>query len=236
MKDAEKPVNIQLALRGNPENLGAEVPRHFLSVFSQKDPVPLTQGSGRMELAELIVKQPIAMRVIVNRIWKGHFGTGIVDTPSNFGFGGERPTNPELLDYLASDFVKNGMSIKKLQREIMLSSVYQLSTEKDQVAFDKDSGNRLYWRANRKRMDAEQVRDSILAGRRQSGHHARRTVAGTDAEFHRRTVYGKVSRYKLDALSSALRFPEPQHQRRKALHHHRSAAAPVPDEQRFRAG
>ena len=64
--------------------------------------------------------------MIVNRIWKEHFGTGIVDTPSNFGFGGERPTNPELLEYLASNFVKNGMSIKKLQREIMLSAVYQL--------------------------------------------------------------------------------------------------------------
>ena len=81
-----------------------------------------------MELAEDIVKQPIAMRVIVNRIWKAHFGTGIVDTPSNFGSEGERPTDPELLEYLAGEFVKNGMSIKKLQREIMLSAVYQLST------------------------------------------------------------------------------------------------------------
>ena len=73
------------------------------------------------------------MRVIVNRIWKGHFGTGIVDTPSNFGVTGERPTNPELLEYLASYFVKNGMSIKKLHREIMLSSVYQLCTEMDEA-------------------------------------------------------------------------------------------------------
>src|SRR6202000_2584466 len=111
---------------------------------------------------ELIVKQPIAMRVIANRIWRGDFGTGIVDTPSNFGFGGERPTDPELLEYLAQTFVKNGMSIKKLQREIMLSATYQLGTENNTVDFAKDSGNRLYWRANRKRMDAEQIRDSIL--------------------------------------------------------------------------
>ena len=84
-------------------NSGAgRCPRHFLSILSQGDPPPLEQGSGRLQLAELIVKQPIAMRVIVNRIWKGHFGTGIVDTPSNFGFGGERPTNPELLEYLAT--------------------------------------------------------------------------------------------------------------------------------------
>ena len=82
-----------------------EVPRHFLSVLSPGDPDSVsTNGSGRMELADLIVKQPIAMRVIVNRIWKEHFGTGIVDTPSNFGFGGERPTDPELLDYLAQTF------------------------------------------------------------------------------------------------------------------------------------
>ena len=72
-----------------------------LASSRKANPTPLTKGSGRLELADLIVKQPIAMRVIVNRIWKGHFGTGIVDTPSNFGFGGERPTNPELLEYLA---------------------------------------------------------------------------------------------------------------------------------------
>ena len=87
------------------------------------------------------------MRVIVNRIWKGHFGTGLVDTPSNFGVAGERPTNPELLEYLAQSFVENGMSIKKLHREIMLSAVYQLSTDTIAANFEKDSGNRLYWRA-----------------------------------------------------------------------------------------
>ena len=209
VKEAQAPVNIKLALRGNPENLGPEVPRHFLSVFSDGDPAPITAGSGRLELADLIVKQPIAMRVMVNRIWKEHFGSGIVDTPSNFGFGGERPTNPELLEYLASDFAKNGMSIKKLQREILLSSVYQLSTDNDKVAFEKDSGDRFYWRANKTRMSAEEIRDSILQ------------VAGDldDAEggpsdeltpqFKRRTVYGKVSRYKLDAYLQLFDFPTP---------------------------
>jgi hypothetical protein len=209
VKDSAHPVNIQLALRGNPENLGPEVPRHFLSVFSEGDPVPLTQGSGRLQLAELILKQPITMRVIVNRIWKEHFGTGIVDTPSNFGFGGERPTNPELLEYLAGDFVKNGMSIKKLQREIMLSSVYQLSTENDPVAFDKDSGNRLYWRANRKRMDAEQVRDSILDVSGNLDPALGGPSEDLTPDFHRRTVYGKVSRYKLDAYLQLFDFPPP---------------------------
>jgi hypothetical protein len=209
VKDSEKPVNIQLALRGNPETLGPEVSRHFLSVFSEGNPTPLDQGSGRLQLAELIVKQPIAMRVIANRIWKADFGTGIVDTPSNFGFGGERPTNPELLEYLASEFVKNGMSIKKLQREIMLSAVYQLSTTDDKYAAEKDSGNRLYWRASRKRMDAEQVRDSIL----QVAGDLDNSIGGPSTEltpdYHRRTIYGHVSRYKLDAYLQLFDFPPP---------------------------
>ena len=209
IKDADKPVNIPLAIRGNPENLGPEVPRHFLSVFETKDPAPFSKGSGRMELADDILKQPITMRVIVNRIWKGHFGTGIVDTPSNFGFGGERPTNPELLEYLANDFVKNGMSIKKLQREIMLSAAYQLSTDLDQAAFDKDSGDRLYWRQNQRRMDAEQLRDSILS----VAGNLDTTLGGPSKDltptFLRRTVYGKVSRYKLDEYLQLFDFPSP---------------------------
>ena len=140
VKDSETPENIKLAIRGNPEILGDEVPRHFLSMLSPDDPKPFTQGSGRLELAEDIIQQPIAMRVIVNRIWKGHFDTGLVDTPSNFGKAGERPSNPELLEYLAANFVKNGMSIKKLQREIMLSPVYQLSSDNDDTNYAKDSG------------------------------------------------------------------------------------------------
>jgi cytochrome c553 len=209
VKDSEKPVNIPVAIRGNPFNLGQEVPRHFLSLLSTGDPKPFTQGSGRLELADAIVKEPIAMRVIVNRIWKGHFGTGIVDSPSNFGLTGERPTNPDLLEYLASNFVKNGMSMKKLTREIMLSQVYQLSDDQDEADFAKDSGNRFYWRANRKRMEAEQVRDAVLmvAGNLDT------SLGGPSEEltpgFLRRTVYGKVSRYKLDEYLQLFDFPSP---------------------------
>ena len=209
VKDSESPVDIQLAIRGNPETLGAEVPRHFLSIFSEGDPTPLDKGSGRLQLAELIVKQPIALRVIVNRIWKADFGMGIVDTPSNLGFGGERPTNPELLDYLASEFVKNGMSIKKLQRQIMLSAVYQLATTDNKDASEKDSGNRLYWRANRKRMDAEQVRDSILDVAGDLDESLGGPSKELTPDFHRRTVYGQVSRYKLDAYLQLFDFPPP---------------------------
>ena len=209
VEDAPHLIDLQVAIRGNPLNLGPKVPRHFLSVLSPGDPAAFTEGSGRLELAEDIVKQPIAMRVIVNRIWKAHFGTGITDTPSNFGVGGERPTDPELLEYLAGYFVRNGMSIKKLNREIMLSSVYQLSAENDAAAFAKDSGDRLYWRMDRRRMDAEQIRDSILAvaGNLDTG------MGGPSADltpgFTRRTVYGKVSRYRLDEYLQLFDFPTP---------------------------
>jgi hypothetical protein len=207
VEDAAKPTDLQVSLRGSPYNLGDVAPRHFLSVLSSGDPVPYKDGSGRKELAEDIVKQPVAMRVIVNRIWKEHFSTGVVDTPSNFGVTGERPTNPELLEFLANRFVEDGMSIKKLHREIMLSSVYQLSTDLDKHDFEVDSGNRLYWRSNKRRMDAEQIRDSIL------------TIAGNlddsiggpskdlNPAYSRRTLYGKISRYRLDEYLQLFDFP-----------------------------
>ncbi|HZR22112.1 MAG TPA: PSD1 and planctomycete cytochrome C domain-containing protein [Vicinamibacterales bacterium] len=207
--DVEKPVELKLARRGNPYNLGDEVPRHFLSILSDGAPQPFSKGSGRLELADAIIRQPIAMRVIVNRVWKGHFGTGIVDSPSNFGAGGERPTHPELLDYLAQWFVDNGRSIKKLHREMMLSATYQLSSESSAKNFDKDSGNWLYWRANRRRMTAEQLRDSLLST---SGAIDLKMAGPSEPlspTYNRRTVYGKVSRYRLDDYLSLFDFPSP---------------------------
>ena len=207
--DVEKPVNLRVSRRGSPYNLGDEVPRHFISVLSDGDPAAFVKGSGRLELADAILRQPVAMRVIVNRIWKGHFGTGLVDTPSNFGVAGERPTHPELLDYLAQTFVDHKLSIKQLHREIMFSSVYQLSTDNIAANFEKDSGNRLYWRAERHRMTAEQVRDSLLFV---SG--ALDTKMGGPSlpltpSLERRTVYGKVSRYRLDDYLQLFDFPSP---------------------------
>jgi len=207
--DREKPVDLPVSLRGNPNNLGEVVPRGFLSVLSQDSRLCFSKGSGRLELADAILRQPLAMRVIVNRIWKWHFGSGIVDTPSNFGFNGERPIHPELLEYLADFFMRNGMSIKKLHREIMLSSVYQLSNEFSQANYDKDTANRLYWRANRRRMDVEQIRDSLLAA---SGALDKKMGGPSEAltpQSTRRTLYGKVSRYKLDDFLQLFDFPSP---------------------------
>jgi len=208
-RDVEKPANLKVSLRGSPYNLGDEVPRGFLSVLGENGPVAFTNGSGRAELAEAILKQPISVRVIVNRIWKGHFGTGLVDSPSNFGMTGERPTNPELLEYLAHSFVANGQSIKKLHRQILLSSVYQLSNDYSQTNYEKDSGNRLYWRANRRRMDAEQIRDSLLfvSGALDSKMYG--PSAPLTPAYNRRTLYGKVSRYRLDEYLQLFDFPPP---------------------------
>ena len=209
VRDVEKPVDLQVHLRGNPLRLGDTVPRGFPSVLSPADRVTFSKGSGRLELARAIAAHPLALRVIVNRVWKGHFGTGLVNTPSNFGINGERPTHPDLLDHLANRFAANGMSIKALHREIMRSAVYQLSGDQQAAAFAKDAGNRLYWRATRRRLSAEQIRDSVLMV---SGALDARlggpSVALTPLA-NRRTVYGKVSRYKLDEFLQLFDFPSP---------------------------
>jgi cytochrome c553 len=207
--DVAKPQPIKVAIRGNPFKPGDEVSRHFPSVLVNWPPPVFSKGSGRLELADAIVAQPIAMRVIVNRVWKWHFGTGLVNSASNFGKLGEQPTNPELLDYLASCFAANGYSIKKLHRQMMLSAVYQSGTDDSPAAFAKDSGNRWYWRANRRRMTAEEVRDSALfvAGaldEKLGGPSEELTPSAT-----RRTLYGKVSRYKLDSFLQLFDFPAP---------------------------
>jgi len=208
VQDVEKPVDLQVHLRGNPLRLGDAVPRGFLSVLSPER-ITFSKGSGRLELARTIATQPIAMRVIVNRVWKGHFGTGLVNTPSNFGLNGERPSHPELLDHLANVFMASGMSIKALHREIMRSAVYQLSGEHQAAAFAKDSGNRLYWHATRRRLSAEQIRDAVL---QVSGAIDSR-LGGPSVPLtplaNRRTIYGRVSRYKLDEFLQLFDFPSP---------------------------
>jgi hypothetical protein len=122
---------------------------------------------------------------------------------------GERPTNPDLLEYLSHLFTSNGLSIKKLHREILLSSVYQLSAGYSKENFDKDAANRLYWRANRRRMDSEQIRDSLLfvSGALEAKMYG--PSAPLTPGYNRRTVYGKVSRYRLDEYLQLFDFPSP---------------------------
>ncbi len=209
VRDLESPVDLKVHVRGSPMRLGDVVPRGFVSVLGPGERVAFSKGSGRLELARSITTQPIALRVIVNRIWKEHFGTGLVNTPSNFGINGERPTHPELLDHLAQYFIDHGLSIKALHREIMRSAVYQLGAGPQAAAFARDSGNRLYWRANRHRLSAEQIRDSVLFV---SGAIDQR-VGGPSLTLtplaSRRTIYGRVSRYKLDEFLQLFDFPSP---------------------------
>ncbi len=200
----------RVRIGGAAANLGEEVPRRFLTVLS--DGKPFTQGAGRLELAEAIAspQNPLTARVAVNRIWLNHFGTGIVRTPSDFGFMGDRPSHPEVLDYLAARFVESGWSMKAIHREIMLSSAYQLSSTKVTANLDIDPDNRLLWRANVRRLDAEALRDSLLAVTGELDL----TVGGppskiSDSANKRRSVYGFVSRRKLDGTMSLFDFPNP---------------------------
>lgn len=212
VEDVDTPKNQRIRIRGSADNLGEEAPRAFLSVLSKSEPAPFQKGSGRLELAEAIASaaNPLTARVMANRVWMHHFGTGIVATPSNFGQLGEKPSHPELLDYLAARLMEQGWSIKKLHREIMLSAVYQLSAQNSQANFSADPDNRLLWRFSRRRLDIEPMRDTLLLV---SGE-LDRTFGGpplkiTDPANNRRTVYSFVSRRKLDGTLSLFDFPNP---------------------------
>ncbi|HWA96546.1 MAG TPA: PSD1 and planctomycete cytochrome C domain-containing protein [Terracidiphilus sp.] len=208
--DKPKPIDVHLNIRGNPHSLGPVIQRGFLTVLSPKDAKPFTDGSGRLEFAKDIAYHPLATRVIVNRIWMWNFGSGIVNTPDNFGVMGDKPSNPELLEYLSYQFVAHGHSIKWLQREILLSAVYQQSSEESPDAHNKDAANRLYSHFNRQRLDAEELRDSMLFA---AGDLDLKDTAGPSAPFGpknlRRTVYCKVSRFRLNNYLQVFDFPNP---------------------------
>jgi mono/diheme cytochrome c family protein len=208
--DKPKPQNVALNLRGNPHNLGDEIPRHFPEVLSPGPVKPFQKGSGRLELADDIVSSGLAERVFVNRVWKWHFGTGIVNTPDNFGKAGEVPTNPELLEYLANSFVADGYSVKNLHRRIVLSSVYRLASADSKTNDEKDPANRLYWRYNRQRLDAEEIRDSVLVA---AGKLDLKNIGGPSSDFAddnaRRTVYCKISRFRMNNFLQVFDFPNP---------------------------
>ena len=212
VKDREEKevTDLELHLRGSPTNLGAKVPRHFLSVLSEEGPARFAEGSGRLDLAQAIGGHPLTSRVLVNRVWRWHFGTGIVDTPSNFGRVGDRPSHPELLEYLAGRFEESGRSIKALHREIMLTDVYRRSTEMSKASYRADPANRLHWRANRRRLDAESIRDTLLlAAGNLDTEMGGRSLLITAPENNRRTVYSRVSRFRLDDFLQTFDFANP---------------------------
>ncbi len=211
--DRPKPHNTRVFLRGSSDQPGPEAPRQFLEVLSGPQRRPFEKGSGRLELAEAIAdpRNPLTARVLVNRVWLQHFGAGLVHTPSDFGLRSEPPTHPQLLDYLAARFVQEGWSIKKLQRLIMLSNVYQQSSEDNPAGSRLDPQNELLWRMNRQRLDFEALRDTLLAvagtlDTTAGGHPVDIT---TEPFALRRTVYGFIDRQNLPSLFRTFDFASP---------------------------
>jgi len=200
----EEPIDLELNIRGNPEALGPKIPRQFLTALGGE---PLGQGSGRLQLAEAIVRHPLAARVMANRIWAHLFGHGVVRTPSNFGLMGERPGNPELLEYLAARFVALRWSPKALIREIVLSEAYQASSARTAAAQQVDPDNRLFWRAERRRLDAESMRDALLAVSGELEARVGGESAPLDDKLRRRTVYARVGRYQQNETLALFDFP-----------------------------
>jgi hypothetical protein len=232
-----EPKNLNVFVRGNVENLGPLVPRRFLEVLCATEPAPFQEGSGRRELALAITSpsNPLAARVIVNRIWAALFGRGLVATPSNFGALGDPPTHPELLDDLAARFVASGWSLKRLLRELVLSATYaQASTLSndpakgsghdvvaaandastahdgaplDVLALDRDQ---LFARMPRRRLSVEAWRDTLLA----AAGRLEATIGGpsidpADPQERRRTLYSRISRLELNRLLALFDYPDP---------------------------
>ncbi len=155
--------HAKLHLRGDPEKLGPEVPRRWLEILGGQA-VPPGKGSGRLQLAGWLTdpQNPLTARVMVNRLWQHHFGKGLVSTPNEFGVRGQKPTHPELLDHLAGKFVAGGWSIKAMHRQIMLSATYQQSAASRDEAVKIDPNNESLWKFDRRRLSAEELRDSLL--------------------------------------------------------------------------
>ena len=163
------PVNAHIQQRGEPGRPGREIPRRFLEVLGGDRLSKPAAGSGRLELADWITrrKNPLTARVFVNRVWLWHFGTGLVSTPSDFGSRGQPPTHPRLLDWLAVQFIDSGWSVKALHRLIMNSRTYQLASDDNDRNLQVDPDNLWHWRFARRPLDAESIRDAMLA---LSGH------------------------------------------------------------------
>jgi hypothetical protein len=182
--------DVRVHIRGRYDRLGELVPRRFPVILAGDRQAPITAGSGRLDLARWLTapEHPLTARVMVNRIWQGHFGSGIVRTPGNFGKLGERPTHPELLDYLARRFIAHGWSMKRLHREIMLSRVYQQASTPEPDTVKADPDNLLFGRMNRRRLEAEAVRDNLLAVAGRLDHQPG-GKAVRDFNSPRRTLY-----------------------------------------------
>ena len=211
--DSPQPHDDPLFIRGEAGNRGALVPRRFLQLLSGPNRPVWTNGSGRAELALAIASKsnPLTARVMMNRLWLHHFGAGIVTTPDDFGTMSDPPSHPELLDYLAMNFMTNGWNIKQMHRLIMLSSVYQESSADNPRFALVDPGNRLLWRANLRRLEYEPLRDSLLAigGLLDTNVYGRPVDLRKQPDSTRRTVYAFVDRANIDDVLINFDFATP---------------------------
>lgn len=207
------PTDLNIFIRGSVENKGPTVPRHFLRVLCQGDPQPFASGSGRRELAEAITDptNPLTARVMVNRLWGMYFGRPLAATASNFGTLGEKPTHPELLDYLTLRFLEKDWSIKALTRQMVLSATYRQGTgDKRQETGSVDPENKLLGRFSRRRLTVEQWRDSILtANCRLEDSRGGKSIDPQQASERRRTIYSRASRLELNKLLAMFDYPDP---------------------------
>lgn len=219
---------VALHLRGSHlSQVGSPLNRRVPTVLqfegSQEVRFP-EKGSGRLELAKWLVDEqnPLTARVMANRIWQGHFGDGIVRTPSNFGTKGEPPTHPELLDWLADDFVRGEWSIKRMHRQIVLSATYRMDSISHSANALEDPDNRLLWRQNRRRLEVEPFRDSLLTicgeldrrigGRAEMIYGEKFEETGAIKTIHdafRRTVYLPINRAALEDFFSTFDYVDP---------------------------
>jgi hypothetical protein len=209
--EKKRPTDSPIFIRGDAGNRGDVVQRRFLTLLdSEQKPFP-TDNSGRLALAEHIVdpKNPLTARVFVNRVWGMLIGSHLVATPSDFGLQGTPPTHPKLLDWLAADFIANGWSTKHLVKTIVMTQTYQQRSKHSPDAAAVDSQNVFLWRANRKHLSIEAIRDTILAAAAQLDQ----TVGGKAAPLwddnysKRRAIYGYVNRFNLDPTLRAFDFP-----------------------------
>ncbi|MGC1276181.1 MAG: PSD1 and planctomycete cytochrome C domain-containing protein [Planctomycetaceae bacterium] len=218
LADAAQPADTRIFRRGNPANRGDEVPRQFLEVVAGPDRQPFTHGSGRLELANAIVdpENPLTPRVWVNRVWMHHFGAGLVRTPSDFGVRADPPSHPELLDWLASEFIAGGWSTKSLHRTIVLSAAYRQQSDGTgsdrRLALRTDPENRLLWRMNARRLGFEELRDSLAAvagdlDGAMGGKPVDMLPAGAAA--FRRSIYGLVDRQFVPGVMRIFDFANP---------------------------
>ena len=227
VEDGQVVQNISVHIRGSHLSLGKEVPRQFPRVFARENQGAINnKESGRLQLAQWLASKdhPLTSRVMVNRIWRWHFGQGLVLSPDNFGKLGERPINQPLLDWLAKRFVEQDWSIKAMHRLIMLSSAYQMSSASNPDALRVDPENRLIWRINVRRIEAESIRDALLAvssaldlstggkalqlkNREFVFNHTSKDA--TRYEGYRRSLYQPIIRNHLYDVFELFDFPDP---------------------------